>query len=62
MTISCQRNLSDTVQGFLVCPLPLRRKDPELEPRLQRALGENLTEIGQRCVQELQDLVDQMKD
>ncbi|XP_033647690.1 uncharacterized protein LOC117307131 isoform X1 [Asterias rubens] len=40
----------------------LIRKDAGLEQRLQQALRENLTEIGQRCVQELQDVVDQMKD
>ncbi|XP_038054507.1 serine/arginine repetitive matrix protein 2-like isoform X2 [Patiria miniata] len=40
----------------------LIRKDPELEQRLQHALRENLTEIGQRCVQELQDTVEQIKD
>ncbi|XP_022081388.1 serine/arginine repetitive matrix protein 1-like isoform X2 [Acanthaster planci] len=40
----------------------LIRKDPELEQRLQQALRENLTEIGQRCVQELQEMVEQIKD
>ncbi|XP_072016664.1 uncharacterized protein [Amphiura filiformis] len=36
-------------------------KDPDLEKRLQNALKENLKEIGQRCVEELNQLADTLK-
>lgn len=36
-------------------------KDAELEDRLQKSLRENLRDIGHRCIQELRDYVDRIK-
>ncbi|ESN96748.1 hypothetical protein HELRODRAFT_68212, partial [Helobdella robusta] len=37
-------------------------KDPLLEERIQKSLRENLRDIGHRCVQELREFVDHIKN
>jgi hypothetical protein len=42
-------------------PISLCSKDPGLEDRLQHCLRDNLKDIGQRCILELKESIEQMK-
>ena len=37
-------------------------KEPSLEDKIQSSLRENLKEIGHRCIQEMREFIDRLKD
>jgi periphilin-1 len=37
-------------------------KEPGLEDKIQDSLRENLKEIGQRCIQELREFIDRLRE
>jgi len=44
-----------------VC-VDLCSKEPCLEEKIQNSLRENLKDIGHRCIQELRDFIERLKD
>lgn len=37
-------------------------KEPSLEDKIQDSLRENLKEIGQRCIHELREFIDRLRE
>jgi len=37
-------------------------KEPSLEEKIQSSLRENLKEIGHRCIQEMREFIDRLKE
>jgi len=37
-------------------------KEPSLEDKIQNSLRENLKEIGHRCIQEMREFIDRLKE
>jgi len=37
-------------------------KEPSLEDKIQNSLRENLKEIGHRCIQEMRDFIERLKE
>ncbi|ELT95611.1 hypothetical protein CAPTEDRAFT_226845 [Capitella teleta] len=56
-----ERAYRQDCETFAAVTKMLVSKDPTLEDQLQRCLRDNLKEIGQRCILELKDSIEQIK-